>query len=233
MNKKILVSDYDSTFYLNDLDMEKNKKAVSKFRKDGNIFVIATGRSYFDFYNKVNQYNFDYDYLIINHGATILDKDDNVFDNFIINNDIVKDLEKDLQLEKAISYFCCSNLESRVSFDHGNLTKINVRYNTKEEAMDISKKINDKYLNYINAYYVTENSVEIISHKANKSKAIGLLLNKFNMPRENVYTIGDGYSDILMVKDFNGCAMKNSVDELKKVASKEYSSVSELIEELI
>ena len=80
MNKKILVSDYDQTFYLNDEDVEINKEAVDRFRKEGNIFVIATGRSYFDFHNKVNMYNFDYDYVIINHGATILDKNNNIFD---------------------------------------------------------------------------------------------------------------------------------------------------------
>ena len=44
--KKVLVSDYDQTFYINDEDIEKNKLAVSEFRKEGNIFVIATGRSY-------------------------------------------------------------------------------------------------------------------------------------------------------------------------------------------
>ena len=54
VNKKILVSDYDQTFYLNNEDIEINKEAVDRFRKEGNIFVIATGRSYFDFHNKVN-----------------------------------------------------------------------------------------------------------------------------------------------------------------------------------
>ena len=38
-NKKILVSDYDQTFYLNDEDIEKNKNAVNNFREKGNISV--------------------------------------------------------------------------------------------------------------------------------------------------------------------------------------------------
>ena len=71
--RKILVSDYDQTFYLNDEDIEKNKKSVEEFRKKGNIFVFATGRSYFDFMNKAEQYKLKWDYLIINHGATILE----------------------------------------------------------------------------------------------------------------------------------------------------------------
>lgn len=81
--------------------------------------------------------------------------------------------------------------------------------------------------------YVTENSVEIISNEINKSKAIDLLLNRLNILKENVYTIGDGYSDIEMIKDFNGYAMKKSVVELKEVAKKEYDSVSELINEIM
>jgi hypothetical protein len=138
-----------------------------------------------------------------------------------------------LQLEKSIKEFCCSRLESRVDFEHKDLTKINVKYNSKDEAMNINKDINDKYSEFVNSYYVTENSVEIISNEINKSKAIDLLLNRLNVLRKNVYTIGDGYSDIEMIKDFNGYAMKKSVVELKEVAKKEYDSVSELINEIM
>lgn len=233
MNKKILVSDYDQTFYLNDEDIEINKEAVDRFRKEGNIFVIATGRSYFDFHNKVNMYNFDYDYVIINHGATILDKNNNIFANFSINDGVINNIKDDLQLEKSIKSFCCSKLESRVDFEHSYLTKINVKYNTKEEAMIINEIINNKYSNDVNSYYVTENSLEIISNKTNKSKAINLLLERLNILQGNVYTIGDGYSDIEMIKDFNGYAMVNSVNELKQVAIMEYESVSNLIDEIM
>ena len=37
VNKKILISDYDQTFYLNDNDIEKNKIAIKKFREQGNL----------------------------------------------------------------------------------------------------------------------------------------------------------------------------------------------------
>lgn len=232
-NKKILISDYDQTLYLNDEDMEKNKVAIKNFREKGNIFVIATGRSYLDFHNKVDLYNFEYDYVIINHGATILGKDNDVFTNFSIKNEIIDNIKNDLQLEKSIKGFCCSRLDSRVDFNHKDLTKINVRYNSKEEAMIINKTINNKYSNFVNSYYVTENSIEIISNEINKSKAIDILLKKLKISRDNTYTIGDGYSDIEMIKDFNGYTMVNSVDELKNIAKKHYNSVSELINEIM
>ena len=85
--KKILVSDYDRTFYLNKEGIKKNIEAVEKFRKNGNLFVIATGRSFLDFKKKQYKYHFDYDYVILNHGATILDRKGHILDNNVINNE--------------------------------------------------------------------------------------------------------------------------------------------------
>ena len=59
------------------------------------------------------------------------------------------------------------------------------------------------------------------------------MIERLNILQENVYTIGDGYSDIEMIKDFNGYAMVNSVNELKQVAIREYESVSNLIDEIM
>lgn len=150
MKGKILISDYDQTFYINDEDIEKNKLLVKKFRTEGNIFVFATGRSYEDFKNAVNKYSLEYDYAIINHGATVLNEEE-----------------------------------------------------------------------------------QIISSKTNKSNAINILLNYLEASKEKVYVIGDGYSDIEMIKDFSGYAMQNCVEELKEMAKKQYNSVSELIKEII
>lgn len=232
IDTKILVSDYDQTFYLNDEDVEKNKIAVKDFRNKGNIFVFATGRSFFDFHNKAKLYNLEYDYVIINHGATILDKDNNIFYNFSIKNEIIDNLKEDLQLNKTIAGFCCSKLESRVDFKYKDLTKINVKYSSKELAKSINDEINGKYSQYVNSYCISESSLEIISSETNKSKAIKLLLEKLNISTNNIYTIGDGYSDIQMIKDFYGYAMKDAVSELKEVAKKEYESVANLIDDI-
>ena len=83
------------------------------------------------------------------------------------------------------------------------------------------------------SYYVSYNSIEIISNQTNKSNAIRLLMRKLNINTSNVYSIGDGYSDIEMVRDFNGYCMKDSVSELKQVAISEMESVSNLIRDLL
>ena len=43
---KLLVCDYDQTFYTNELDIQENIKWSHLFMKD-NIFMIATGRSFY------------------------------------------------------------------------------------------------------------------------------------------------------------------------------------------
>ena len=232
-DKKIIVSDYDETFYINDEDIEKNKTAVREFEAKGNLFIIATGRSYLDFKNKVKDYHINYNYAILNHGATIIDRNDNIIYNFPMDNEVIKKMKDEINTEKSVRFFCCSALESRVDITHRDLTKIHIKYHTKEEAMLINKTLNNKYAQYINSYYVSGDSVEVISNKINKSKSIRLLTQKFNMDTKNIYTIGDGFSDIEMVKDFNGYCMEDSVEELKKVAKKAYKSVSELITEVM
>ena len=231
--KKMLVSDYDQTFYLNDEDIEINKKEVKKFRDKGNIFIMATGRSFLDFKNKVNMYDLVYDYVILNHGATILDKNDNIIFNFPIYNEVIGNIKNEICLDKSIKNFCCSGLESRVNFNHSDLTKIHVEYDTKDNAVKVNKTINNKYSKYVISYHITSNFIEIISSKTNKSNAIKLLTKKLNIDNSSVYSIGDGYSDIEMVKDFNGYCMLDSVNELKQVAISEVKSVSDLVKELL
>lgn len=125
-------------------------------------------------------------------------------------------------------------MDSNVSFDHKNLTKIHVKYNSKEYALNKANYVNNKYGNYVKAYYVSTDSVEIISNKTNKALAIYWLIKFYNnINKDNVYVIGDSYSDIEMVKEFKGYCMKDSVSELKSIANKEYSSVSGLIKEII
>lgn len=245
--KKILVSDYDKTFYLNDEDIKKNKIAVDKFRKSGNVFVIATGRSYYDIQKKINEYQINYDYLIINHGATILNEKDVIIYNFPIKNDIISKIKIDLKIHlpnikvhlendayktPTNKYFCCKEKKSRLDLNNNDLTKINIKLDSEETANKINNIINDRYSDNINCYKVSKDIIEIISKEIDKSKAIKLLADYYNLDKKFIYTIGDGYSDVEMIKKFNGYAMKDSVEELKEVAKKEYESVSELINEM-
>lgn len=150
--------------------------------------------------------------------------------NSPIPNEIISQIKNYLDLNNCINYFCCSGTLSRVNFEYKDITKINVKYNTKKEASEKVNYINNKYCDWVKSYLINEYSIEIIFNKPNKAIAINWLIKYFNkINKNNVYVIGNGYSDIEMVKEFNGYCMTESIDELKKIAKKEYDSVSTLI----
>ena len=63
--KKIVFSDYDGTLNTGEEDMIKNIQAIQEFMNNGNLFVIATGRSYLDLKRKLESYPIPFDYLIV------------------------------------------------------------------------------------------------------------------------------------------------------------------------
>ncbi len=230
---KLLVSDYDQTFYLNDDDVNKNIVSVEKFIDVNNIFVIATGRAYASFKEVADKYNIKYSYLILEHGATILDENDNIIFTSYIQNDISKAILEDNSLkDERIQTICTAN-SKQVENTFKELTRIHFRYPSEDKAMDIKKIIDDKYAKFVNSYYVSYNSIEIISKNTSKVDGISLIARKIGVDNSDIYTIGDGYSDVDMIKRFNGYAIKGALKEVFQVAKGKYDSVSDYINDIL
>lgn len=227
----MIVSDYDDTFYINDTDIKKNVKAANEFIKQ-NIFCIATGRSITDFTSAQNEHQIPCSYLIADHGSLIL-KDHQILYQKCIDNNILPDLMNDLRLDRAIESFSCQLTEKKESIDPQgkDFNKLHIYYGSSDIALQIMQNITSKYQNYITAYLVTDlRAIEIVSIEANKSQAISFIAELENITKENIYTIGDSFNDIEMIKNFNGYASPKAVDALKTVAIKQLNSVSQLIE---
>ncbi len=118
----LLASDFDRTFYINNYDFKKNVDALGGFMKD-NLFVIVTGRSYQDYMNITKNY-VPVNYLVLNHGATVL-KDDKVIRSVCIDNKIKDELKKLFDFDN-IEYFATKDKLSRVSINEDDLSKINI-----------------------------------------------------------------------------------------------------------
>lgn len=226
--KKLLVSDYDDTFYINDEDIKNNIRLVNE-NKDKFMFIIATGRSYYDYNKKKELYNINSEYVILNHGASII-KNNKLISNIIIDKSIIKKLIDDLEKDKCLEYFACYGLNSRVDINDEELTKIHIKYESTLKTLEKLEELNKKYGNYINCYLVSKNfAIEIVSKLANKKNAIVEIMKLENINKEDVYTIGDGSTDEEMLKYFNGYAMKNSSAIINKLGLNKLNSVSELI----
>ncbi len=228
---KLIISDYDNTFYKDEQTIQKNIIATKEFMIE-NRFAIATGRTYMNFKKVDDIYHIPYDYLIINHGATIL-KNNVVIYNRIIKNNIKNKLLIDLYLEHTIKSYGCLEKENTSNLTKNNLTKICVEYGDVNLAHKIYNELILKYKNELKFFLVDSNkTIEIVSDGVDKAGAIKEIALIENIHHEDIYTIGDSYNDLEMIKTYNGYAMKNAINELKRIAKKEYNAVFELIEDI-
>ena len=222
---KLLVSDFDGTFFLE--GVEKDLKAIEDWRKVGNLFVIATGRSYYDYKIKEQKYKIPTDFIILNHGATILYKDEIIY-NKTIDDNIVKEITK----IKVKEVYCCRFKESRTSINNKDITKIVLKFDNEKETEIIKNKLMKKYNNDLNVYLLSnKKTLEIVSKNANKYFAIEFLKKKINF--QEIIVIGNGKTDVEMIKNYDGYCVSNSCLDVKEVCKKEYSSVYELINDKI
>lgn len=233
--RKILISDYDGTFFLDENDIKTNVKKVNEFRKENNLFVIATGNNFKDFQTVILKYKIKFDYLILDQGASIFDSRGKLLKYKYLDYNISKKIVSKIKQENKL-YKLCSPYNEVETLEQKNITKIATTFSNLNEAKDFTNKINEEFGEYVNAYvmiFKDINIVEIISSETDKNEAIKYIINKAKIKKDNVYTIGNGYNDISMIENFNGYCMKGSVKELLKKCPNHIESVSCLIEKMI
>ena len=233
--KKILISDYDGTFYQNDIDIMKNIDKVNEFRSLGNLFVLATGRSYVDLNMEIDKYGISYDYLILNHGALLLSKELNVISSFNLDKDQVESILSYVNNNRDIyDIVLIDNFKKRVT-DTSSIVKIMLKLYSFDNAKKVKKYIDEKCFD-IKSYCEEEDNhylVEIVSSKASKSLMVEKIVEIEKIKNNNVYTVGDGINDIDMIRKYNGYRVKNACDELNSITNKVVDSVNCLISDII
>lgn len=230
---KVIVSDYDRTFYTGIEDLKENQRAVKLFREQGNVFVFATGRSYQDFKREATRYHLHYDYVIIDHGAMILDQHDQILYHIEMDDSIMEALKNLLRLELCTNLFCCSGKEKRLKFEPPHLSKIHLEYSDNEIAREVERDVNDTYNDYVVAYHISDCNLEIVASSVNKAHAISLLAEKFHWETSKIYTIGDGNTDLFMIRNFHGFRMNQSVTSLIPYAKGSYDAVFQMIYDIM
>jgi hypothetical protein len=232
MKENLLVSDYDGTFFTNNDSITLNIEAIREFRKNGGIFLLNTGRSFLSVKGQIRKYGIEYDYLGCLDGLATFDSNDNPVDYSELddsNNDLIDDLRgfkfdsfqvhylKDVYspiVEKSFNFLDDNNREKLYN-------KISKLLSTKYQNLDVHIYVFYEMINYF-----------IRNRGINKSNSIKAVLNSEKIDSKNVFTIGDEFNDLPMIKDYNGYVMKNSNQNLLKYALDSYNGVHELIEDI-
>ena len=190
---KLLVSDYDDTIkimdYFGNTYIPKGTiKKINEFRGKGNIFMIATARTYDSIMYEINNYKIPYDYISCLNGANIYDQNKLIYSKQMI----------DLNIEKLKEIYSCIYKIEQIKENDKTLY-----YSMYIKLLKDSKKIIE-YLKsanvYINSYFF--NKINIISPISDKVDSIKYMQEQLNINDKDVITIGDGNNDIEMIKKY-------------------------------
>lgn len=221
----LLVSDYDQTVSTDDLSIRFNIKQINEFRKNGNLFMLSTGREYSSIKGEVKKWNIKYDYLSCADGTTMYDRDDKLIFISKMDRDDVKVSEF---LKKQ--YGQKINIYDIIS-DNSNIPEEKViqifDINFIQISRDITKFLDE---NLINSTYSTNLNCIYLKHKeASKSLTIQYLENEIGIEKRNIFTIGDHNNDYEMIRDYNGFTMLWGTKKAREYAIKSYLLMSGLI----
>lgn len=241
---KIIASDYDGTLNHNGID-DKKREAIVRWRKAGNLFGIVSGRGIKSLLEVIENKDFEYDFLIANNGAVILDKDLNVLYETRLEGEIAVALVKDLiswgcpfaNIDKAEpvmvqakekrndSDFTLEDMPENIEY----FNQVSTWLETLEETVEIVKKVNQKYSGVLTPLQ-NGTCIDIVPLGVNKANGIYSLLEVVGGKYEDVITVGDNINDGAMIKEFRSYAMENGVDYIKELADYTTLGITELIE---
>ena len=205
---KLIVSDFDLTFF--DDNYDENIKLVNGFVDKGNIFVIATGRSYELLEKEIKNKNIKFKYLICSDGAVILDDSLNILKQIVFDeciNEIIENLKKDTNL---LSIDIDSNAEG--------ISGVYCIFNDIEYASKVLENIKQKY--NVDGY-VTTHGINIINKSISKVNGIDYIKGILKIEDKNIYTVGDSINDVEMIEKYNGYWIgKNNLSNFKEFIEK-------------
>lgn len=221
---KLLVTDYDNTLELhydftdNISILKRNIKAINKFMKN-NLVCIATGRHFDAIYKTLIENNIKFNYLCANNGAELYDGSYNLLYCLPIEE---QDLGILMKLRDKVFFRnpCNSKLISSANLYFDNLKDFE---QTKEY---LSNNLKESFVEY------KYPKIKVINKKCNKLDIIKIIQDLEKIDDKNIYTIGDDVNDIKMIQRYNGYSLITAKEETKKVASKLYEELNQLIKEL-
>ena len=221
---KLLVTDYDNTLELhydftdNISILKRNINAINKFMKKS-LVCIATGRHFDAIYKTLIENNIKFNYLCANNGAELYDSSYNLLFCLPIEE---QDLRILMKLGDKVFFRnpCNSKLISSANLYFDNLKD----FEQTKEYLD--NNLTESFVEY------KYPKIKVINKKCNKLDIIKIIQDLEKIDDKSIYTIGDDVNDIKMIQRYNGYSLITAKEETKKVASKLYEELNQLIKEL-
>lgn len=201
---KLLVSDFDGTFDSRNSKsaIDKNIEAIKRFRDQGNIFAIATGRHYESIRKKIEKYQIPYDYLVCADGISTFDSDDKLLGFFPIHIEtLIKIMEKLYELE-FIKNIELINMYGNQTENYQDVCEIYIEVSFRN-ITDLKRF--RKTLRELSTFRIF--NIMRIKEIVDKTNGIEIIQAKKGIDRTKIYTVGNEINDYQMLKRYNGYKM--------------------------
>ncbi len=215
---KLLASDIDGTLLLNRKIHHKSIENIDRFKNDGNLFILSTGRALCELDSIINEYKLDVDAYVLCNGAFILDKSLNIIEDFKIDSDIVYKISKYVLstnnftlfvLDGYKSYLIKSKniLKARNLFNLNSLKKIYKMLINKSSNLELLNlnhlKDNDLNINIMSIYSLNDNVEKAENLKNHLNDEFGEYITAYR----NKYFV-----DVV----FKGCSKATGIEKVCK-----------------
>lgn len=240
---KLLAFDIDDTLIGPDKVFQKSTIASLDERlKMGDVIAIASGRPYIGIMRFMNQLSAGEKYPIGANGAVVYDEKGNVlmaqglrYQDFL---DFYSEHQNIIPFGGSLYIY---TLHEVGYFERSTFIDFEVRWNGVPER-DLKKdplKPDDPILKIMvtlasdkwglfhpsaadeKKYHIIRSDprfLEFMAPGADKASGVEFLRKRFALSKEDVYCFGDQENDLKMIRDYQGVAMGNAIDECKKAA---------------
>ncbi len=233
----LLVSDYDGTFTARQEDIRLNCKALEKFIKNGNYFVLSSGRPLDSLLEQVRIHHIPYTHLGTSDGNYLFDNKNNLLQANTMSSDILSEIEelKELDIYKAIQYTYTTRNSYTLDPNEklGSIGFVIKEENVNEEFLTRYNRLKEAHPEYRFDIYGYHGLYFYMIRPIGISKTIPIhFLSKYlSIPPRKIFTIGDNDNDFEMIRDYNGYMIGDN-ESLKEVALRRYNAVHELINDI-
>ncbi len=258
--QKMLFSDMDGTIIdFNEMRHPQDKIMLEKLKEEGFLIAFNTGRNYQEAHFCVDKHNFPFDYLILNNGAHIVDKDGKEIFKKVIPQDVGrKIIEYCIQIPNQLTFFFNGKKTigygNGQTYEHASVGNVKTNeydflkeYPLVEEfdiiatfqmdegvdtTIEIQKYIAENFKDYAHGCLNTH-YLDITAQGCSKGSGVVALKDLINKEMET-YCIGDSFNDISMFEVADNAYTFHHVNqEIMKHTDKQVDYVYEVIDDML
>ncbi|MCQ2431690.1 MAG: Cof-type HAD-IIB family hydrolase [Clostridia bacterium] len=234
----LYATDYDGTVTPHGVTPEL-LDALAKWKAQGNLFGVVTGRPYKSIREQLTKDGLPVDFLIANNGSIIADGNDNMLSVTSFAPETVQKLTTWFAREEhpsfridAVRFYVGWEYIPEIQLKDGlpsvgdtvwpEVTEITAEYFHPEDCPGAAEKIKEAFGDTVRPLLPGGRLIDCIPASCSKSIAVRRLTDLYHVKPEKIFTTGDSFNDLdmLICPDFEGYAVENAIEPLRKAVGR-------------